>query len=95
MAEKVNVDRPNEEYHKGRRTRINLYCKYEQIHLTCSTPEHLKCKSVYVTWPTNARPYPVFITYCLLPTCFNRRRGHLYGKLQEYEESKQSFQTHK
>jgi len=49
-------------YHKGRRKRINLYCKYEHMHLACSTPVHLQCKSVYVTWPTNARLYPVFIT---------------------------------
>jgi len=28
----------------------------------------------------------MFITYYFSPTCFNRRRDHLQGNLQEYQE---------
>ena len=81
----MNVGRPNEENNikKGRK-RINWYCKYEQMQLTRSTTLNLECNSIYVTWPTNARLYHVFITRYLQPTCFNRRRDHLQSKLQEY-----------
>ena len=40
--------------------------------------------------PTNARMEIVLITYYLLPTCLDVRRGHRQGKLQDYKDSKQT-----
>jgi hypothetical protein len=38
----------------------------------------LICNSVFVIWPTNARVYNVFVTYCLSQTCLNRRGDNLH-----------------
>ena len=51
--------------------------------------------SVHRIKPKDARKFNVSITCYSLPTCFDRRRDHLQGNFQDYEEFKQTFKMHK
>ena len=51
--------------------------------------------TVYTIRQTHAHMWKEFITWYSLPTCFDRRRGHLQGNLQDYREFKQTVKMRK